>query len=224
MFHRFLTILASSIRAGDCNLRGVNCKLNHASAAPVCALVFGAIGDAQVTSGSVTVTASRTTNLQPDQALFAVTVTTPLTSSRDDALNALGGSGITLANLTGVMTTTLYPSTGPTQNILQWTFNLPVAISDMKTTVALLNSVAQGLAKKNNGLSISFGVQATQVSPQLQQSMPCPVAGLLSDARAQAQSLASAAGMNVGSVLAMSSPTSNSATCSLTVKFAAFPY
>jgi uncharacterized protein YggE len=192
----------------------------------LCSLICTAIACAQVTSSSVTVTASRTTNLQPDQVVFGVTVTTPLTGTRDDALNALGGSGITLANLTGVITTTLYPQTnvGSPQTVLQWTFSLPVSISDMKTTVALLSSVAQGLAKKNNGLSISFGVQATQVSAQLQQSMPCPVAGLISDARAQAQTMAGAANINLGSILAMSSPTSAGATCSLTVKFAAFPY
>jgi hypothetical protein len=193
-----------------------------------CVLIFSVVGAAQVTSSSVTVTASRTTNLQPDQVVFAVTVTTPVTSSRDDALSALGGSGITLANLSGVSTTMLYPSTGVTPlaplTVLQWSFSLPVSISDMKATVALLSSVAQSQAKKNNGVSISFGVQATQVSAQLQQSTPCPIAGLLSDARTQAQTMAGAASMNVGSVLAMSSPTATGASCSLTVKFAAFPY
>ena len=109
----------------------------------VCSLICSAIGGAQVTSSSVTVTATRTTNVQPDQAVFGVTVTAPLTSSREDALNALGGSGITLANLTGVNTTTVYPTNvGPSQTLLQWSFSLPVSISDMKTTVALLSSVA----------------------------------------------------------------------------------
>ena len=36
--------------------------------------------------------------------------------------------------------------------------------------------------------------------------------------------MASAANMNLGSILAMSSPTAAGATCALTVKFAAFPY
>jgi hypothetical protein len=180
---------------------------------------------AQVTSSSVTVTASRTTNLQPDQVVFGVTVTTPLTSSRDDAVNALGGSGITLANLTGVFTTTLYPDTSNKPlTVLQWNFSLPASISDTKNTVALLSSVAKNLVQKNNGLSISFGIQASQVSAQLQQSQSCPVADLITDARAQAQTLANTASMTIGSILAMSSPTSTNSTCALTVKFAAFPY
>jgi uncharacterized protein YggE len=192
----------------------------------ICSLFLIANAGAQVTSGSVTVTASRTTNLLPDQAVFAVTVTTPLTGSSDDAVNALGGTGITLANLTSVNTTTVYDPLDPVTNttVLQWIFSLPVSISDMKTTVALLGSAAQALAKKNNGLSISFGVQGTLVSARLLQSTTCPVAGLISDARAQAQTMASAASMNVGSILAMSSLSAIGATCSLTVKFAAFPY
>jgi hypothetical protein len=184
------------------------------------------IADAQVTTSSVTVTASRTTNLQPDQVVYGVTLTTPVSGTRDDALNALGGSGITLANLTRVYSTTIYPSgsyTNP-QDVLQWNFSLTVSLSDMKNTNALLSSIASSLAKKNNGQSISISVQGTQVSTALQQSQPCPVADLISDARAQAQTLASPASMTVGAILAMSSPTPAGSPCTLTVKFAAFPY
>ena len=184
-------------------------------------LLLTAVVFAQVTTSSVTVTASRTSNLQPDQVVYAVVVTTPLTSSRDDAVNALSGSGITLANFTGVYTTTIYPNNTSSQTVLQWNFSLTASISDVKNTLALLSSVASSLAKKNNGLSISFSTQSNQVSAQLQQSQPCSVAGLISDARAQAQTMASAASMTVGAILAMSSPTTN---CTLTVKFAAFPY
>jgi hypothetical protein len=188
-------------------------------------LIFTAAACAQVTSSSVTVTASRSTNLQPDQIVFGVAVTTPVTGTRDDAVNALGGSGITVANFTGVYTNTLYQSgTNAPLNVLQWNFSLTAPISDVKTTVGLLTTVASGVAKKNNGISVSFSVQGTQVSAQLQQSQSCPVAGLISDARSQAQTLGNTAGLNVGAILAMSSPGSATSTCVLTVKFAAFPY
>lgn len=188
-------------------------------------LILTAAACAQVTSSSVTVTASRPTNLQPDQIVFGVAVTTPVTGTRDDAVNALGGSGITAANFTGVYTNTLYQSgTNAPLNVLQWNFSLTAPISDIKTTVGLLTTIASGVAKKNNGISVSFSVQGTQVSAQLQQSQACPVAGLISDARSQAQTLGNAAGMNVGAILAMSSPGSSTSGCALTVKFAAFPY
>jgi uncharacterized protein YggE len=187
-------------------------------------LVFTAAACAQVTSSSVTVTASRSTNLQPDLVVITVGVTTPLTGTRDDAVNALGGSGITVANFIGVYTNTLYPSgTNTPLNVLQWNFSLTAPIADFKTTVGLLTTVASGVAKKNNGISVSFSIQGTQVSAQLAQSQPCPIAGLISDARTQAQTLASAAGVTLGGILAMSSPGSTTSACLLTVKFSAFP-
>lgn len=188
-------------------------------------LIFcAALGFAQVTSGSITVTASRTLNVQPDQAVYAVSVQTPLTGTRDDALGALAGSGITLANFTGVTTTTTYLFNNASQTVLLWTFTLPVAISDMKTTQSLLATVSQTAAKKNNGITVSFSVQTVQASPALLASQQCPTSGLLSDARTQAQTLASAANLNLGTVLALSAPVQTGISCSLTVKFAAFPY
>jgi uncharacterized protein YggE len=184
-------------------------------------LVFAAAACAQVTSSSVTVTASRATNLQPDQIVFGVAVTTPVTATRDDAVNALGGSGIMVANFTGVYTTTTYLSGSNTPvTLLQWNFSLTAPISDIKTTVGLLTTVASATAKKNNGFSVSFSIQGTQVSAQLAQSQQCPIAGLVSDARTQAQTLADSAGVTLGGILAMSSPGS---ACMLTVKFSAFP-
>src|SRR5229473_2184173 len=57
---------------------------------------------AQTDSNSITVVASRTASLQADQAVFGVAVTSGLNASFEDALGALQGSGITLANFTGV--------------------------------------------------------------------------------------------------------------------------
>lgn len=201
-------------------------------------LVFG-----QLDSNSITVTASRSTALQADQAVFTVYVQSGLNTSLDDVLGALAGSGITLANfndvyggnqltfLTNPFLTTS-PSTAPAPTI-DWSFTLPVAISQIKATAASLTSLQQNIAQKNNGLTLSFRVSGTQVSPQLQQSQTCSVSDLVSDARAKAQKLANAAGVNLGNILAMSTSISSStgsmpvtqwfdtsgASCSLTVKF-----
>ncbi|HYW46373.1 MAG TPA: SIMPL domain-containing protein [Bryobacteraceae bacterium] len=190
-------------------------------------LAFG-----QATTNSITVTASRNANVQPDQVVFGVKVDAPLTASRDDAVSALQGSGITLANLTGVTTVQQYDSKGQaTVSLIEWTFSLPVAIADMKSTIALLSTVQTSNAQKNNGIAISFGVQGTQVSPQAQQALSCALSDLIGDANAQAQKMASAAGKGLGPLLAMGSATVASTpgvlfaspvytpVCSLTVKY-----
>jgi uncharacterized protein YggE len=191
-----------------------------------------AFGQAPPTSNWITVTATLTANIQPDQVVFSVSVTTPTTSSLTDALNVLQGSGITAANLTGLSTVQQYNNKGlVTQTVLQWTFSLPVAFSNMKSTIGLLSAVQASNAAQNNNISISFSITGTQVSPQAQAAQQCSVVDLLSDAQAQAQKLASAAGKGLGPVLAMSSATTatqsaalasspvSTPACSMTVKF-----
>src|SRR5260370_31326366 len=66
------------------------------------ALVSGSLAFAQLDSNSITVSASRSGTLQPDQALFVVSVQSDLNTSLNDVLAALQGSGITSANFSGV--------------------------------------------------------------------------------------------------------------------------
>ena len=215
-------------------------------------LIFGfvmtaALAFGQVESNSVTVTASQSVNLQPDQVLFGVYVTASINSSLDDVLAAVKGSGITIANFSSVGNSSLIGivtvGTPPPPNI-QWSFSLAVPFAQMKATVTALTSLQQSNIQSNSGFALSFSVQGTQVSASAQQSQVCSITGLITDATAQAQKLASAAGLNLGSILAMSSGTlspvvSNSVqvfgtfssiagttlqSCALTVKFAVTRY
>jgi hypothetical protein len=212
----------------------------------VALLASPSLVSAQTDANSITVVASRNASLQADLAVFGVAVTSGLNASLDDVLGALQGSGITLANFTGVSTptlsfigipTALVPVTSAPPPSLQWSFTLAVPLSKIKDTITTLTSVQQNTAKKNNGLSVTFQVQGSQVSPQALQSQTCALPDLIADARAQAQKLADAAGMGVGVILAMSSATSvptattaglssfllgavPSPNCILTVKFA----
>ena len=86
-------------------------------------LLASALAFAQSSPNSITVTASRTNNPQPDQVVFQGTVTSPLTTSRDDAIAALQGSGIGLANFSGVSTTQTYNGKQYVTS-LQWNFTL----------------------------------------------------------------------------------------------------
>jgi len=183
----------------------------------------------QLDSNSIIVTASRSTALQADQAVFTVDVQSGLNTGLDDVLGAIAGSGITLANFNGVNSgsqltfltnpfLTTSPSSAPAPT-LDWSFSLPVAISQIKATAASLTILQQNIAQKNSGLTLSFRVLGTQVSRQLQQSQTCSVSDLVSDARAEAQKLANAAGVTLGNILAMSTSISSNTSCSLTVKF-----
>ena len=185
---------------------------------------------------SITVTATRPSNAQPDQILLSVDVLTGTDATRDDVLSALQGSIVTAANFSSVRTVQQYIVNG-TQNQavqdLDWTFTLTAPLANFKTTLSQLTALQQIVAQKKNGMSVSFSVQGTQVSPQAQQGVTCSASDLLSDARTQAQKMAVAAGAAVGSVLAMSGATVAQPAsgalfsspdyvpmCSMTVKFA----
>jgi uncharacterized protein YggE len=191
------------------------------------------LGQTSSTDKSVTVTASRANSAAPDQALIAVTVSSPTDSSRDDVLAALQGSSISVANFESVYTATNYLPQGRSEDSLQWTFSLTAPLNNLKTTTAQLAALQQAIAQKKNGMSLSFSVRGTQASPQALAAQNCALTDLISDARAQAQKMAVAAGGTVGAVLAISG--SSNATppgsglfatptyvplCSLTVKFA----
>ncbi len=174
-----------------------------------CSLAFGQIG-----SDSITVSASDNTSLQPDQAVYGITVQSGVNTGLDDVLAALQGSGITIANFSGVTTLgqvilSALGSVPPTSPLtLAWTFSLPVPLSNTKTTVASLTTLEQNIAKQNNGMALSFSIVGTQVSQQLAQAQTCSLAGLIATATTEAQSLASAANVTVGRILALSSSTS----------------
>jgi hypothetical protein len=183
----------------------------------VCA-ISASLGYGQIDSNAVTVTASRNASLQPDTVLFGVTVTSGFNTGLDDVIAALAGSGITAANFSSLSSPQVIPGFSPgtgiitlppsPQPMLQWNFTLPVPLSKLKDTSTTLTNVQQSIAKKNAGLAMSFSIQGTQVSQQLQQSQPCIVSDLLADARTQAQKLADAAGLTLGQILALSSSTS----------------
>lgn len=168
-----------------------------------CSLAFG-----QLDSNSITVTASNNASLQPDQAIFSVTVQSPLSTGLDDVLAALQGSGITAANLSGVSTNNQFGVPVPPQPTLVWSFNLPAPLANTKATVASLTTLSQNIAKANNGLALSFNIVGTQVSQQLAQSQTCSLSGLIASATTQAQALAAVGGVTLGAISALSSSTS----------------
>lgn len=153
--------------------------------------MIGAPAFGQLQTDTLTITANRQISLQPDQIVFSVQVVAPETAGIDDVVAQVAVVGISAANLAGVS------SYGNGE--LAWNFTLAAPISQASTTTASLVQLSQ-----QNNQGVTFYVQGTQVSQALAQSQPCSQASLISDAQAQAQSLAAAAGFTVGPVLAVS--------------------
>ena len=204
-------------------------------------LLFAPLLFGQLDSNSVTVTASSTANLPPDQVVFSIMVSSGpgQSTSLTDVVGALQPIAITVANFTGLNNV---ESPNPNQPPpIIWDFSLPAPLAKIKETVARLTALQQTLPNQNNGLRMSFGIQGTQVSQQLQQSQPCVLADLLAQAHTQAQNLATAAGFALDVIQAMSSTVttsvsnqaetlssfllgSSSAPCTVTVKFGLIRY
>jgi hypothetical protein len=190
-------------------------------------LVFCSVAFGQLESNSITVSASNNASLQADQADFSIVVQSSLTTSLDNVLTALQGSGITAANLSNVDTIQQYANGSTSSLALLWTFSLPVPLMNTKTIIASLTTLQQTIGAQNSGLTLSFAIAGTQVSPQLAQSQPCSFSSLITSATTQAQSLAAAGGLTLGSITALASSTSNvvanpyatAPPCAITVTF-----
>ncbi len=193
---------------------------------------------AQLSSNSITVTATRTTYLSPDQVSFSVTVAAPLTASFDQVVAALAGAGITAENLSSVSPASIVFTGNPSvlsAPTLDWTFTSQVPLAQLKTTIAMLTNLQKTIAQNNSGLSLTFSASGLQVSPQLQQAQTCSLSGLISDAQAQAQAMAAAGGLGLNGISALSSVTNSTTgsgptnaiylpttfTCTLTVRYGA---
>ncbi len=205
---------AQAIAAAAGLKAGALLAMTTASGSPACSLtatfalgvLFG-LNDQH----TITITASRSTSLQPDQALISLTVTSRLTYTQDAIAAALTQAGISGATFTGVNSTPVGVTTNgvaaaAAQSVLQWSYTLGVPIAQAGSTVALLLAANQNFAKTDASLSLTFFVEGLQVSPALQASQSCDESGLVNDANATAQKLATAAGVSVGPILSLGSP------------------
>ncbi len=181
---------------------------------------------AQIATGSVTVTVSQTAALQPGQSVFSVEVDSPFTASLSSIVARLSGVGITASNLTNIVSTLVPPPAnivgvvGTSTPTLGWLFQLTVPFSSQKSVAASLAALQNTISQNNSGLALSFSVSSTSSSGQASSS--CNLASLVSDARTQAQALASAASQALGGIIGLSSSVSTATTapCSMAVKYA----
>jgi hypothetical protein len=153
--------------------------------------------------------------------VFAVDVISGLDTSLDDVIALLQGTGISAANLQALneYSYSVGTGTGPQTPTLDWRFTFTTPFAKNKDTITTLTNLQTTIAKKNNGVTMSFSIQGTQSSAQ---PPACSLSDMLTSAKTQAQKLADGGGVSVGNILAMSSPTG--LVCSLTAKFALLRY
>jgi len=166
-------------------------------------LLFAArLAAADLDSNSVTVTATRTVSAQPDQVALSVDLLATPDVALDDVLARLKGSGITAADLNGV-----YTSYGvqyvAANRFLDWNFNLNVAFTKMKDTLKALKALQTSIPAIQDSPALTFSVTGTRYSADALAAQSCPLPALVSDARRQADAMASAAGMKTGAIVSL---------------------
>jgi hypothetical protein len=148
--------------------------------------LLASVAGCAMAQSSLTVTASRPANAAADLVVLSVDVSTPNDTGRDAVFAALQGSIVTPANFTGLGSSYQYVVGNLlSSNGLDWRFSVTAPIGNFKSTVTQLQALQQSVAQKKNGMSVSFSVSGTQVSPQAQQSITCAATDLLADARAR---------------------------------------
>lgn len=170
---------------------------------------------AQFNPTTITVTATQPVMPQFDQVVFSVVVG----SGFDKSLNTVttvSSVGLTSTNLVAV--TSIPPRPDVSQPALQWIFQLAVPFTKQKSTNAALTSLQNTIGDNDSGLSLTYTVASAQVSGQ--QAPSCDFPSLIASARSQAQTLASAGGLSLGSVAGISSLANpGSPICALTVSY-----
>jgi hypothetical protein len=142
---------------------------------------------AQLDSGTITITAGRNVQLPADQYHIYIYLNAAQGSSLEDALTLLPGSGITPADLQ------------QGSNGQFWIFELTGPLSELKDKLAPINRIAQ--AQKDGAVSYSVNTQVSADAAKAVEACPAPT--LVSEARAQAQKIAAAAGFGAGSIISL---------------------
>jgi uncharacterized protein YggE len=164
---------------------------------PACSLTM-TFGGGQNSQRTLTVSASRTINVTPDQVTLAAYVDTTVDGTLDDAVAALAGTGFTGANLLNV--SPLYSQSGN-----EWQFSATVPLAKIIDSLAALQKAQNGVSGTAGVVTaVSFAVQGTQVSSDLAAAQDCTKPALVADAQAYARRVAAAAGLSLNGILAIS--------------------
>jgi len=147
----------------------------------------------------LTITASRQSNIQPDQVSLTVYVYSDPDQTLDSVLAALPGTKIAATDLSNVSMPSSVNTLGFDINPqLEWIFAPTVSFSDLNSVVVVL-----GALQTKSPVRVSYFYLNATASPQAMASQPCPYPSLINDAQAQAGKLAAAAGVTLGPIVSL---------------------
>lgn len=167
---------------------------------------------AQLDSDSITVVAYRISDVEPARIPFAITAEVPNSTSLDELLAAAKDIGLAASDFRSIFCDELRPPL-PTGSPLvrancTWSFEKSVPLAGVETTARALSSLRAAWARQTPPRDLRFSTGAPDVSGLT--AANCSWRDLIADARTKATELAGTAGLQVGPVLALGDPASQS--------------
>jgi uncharacterized protein DUF541 len=166
--------------------------------------LFALCASAFAQTDGITVTVSRTIDLNPDQITLSLAVLTDPAVTLDQVLQATQALGLDASTFS---TINFLPSYGPPppRSNLSYVFNLTIAFSKLSETNDKLVAVRRSLADASPAMDVQLN--SLVVSPTdaaLDRARQGALPQLLADAKQRGDQLARAASVNLGGVLGLS--------------------
>ena len=166
---------------------------NHLLALMLLVSVQAAFG--QLDDNTLSITSTRAVSTRTDDFQILVSAETPIDFTLDATIRALEGTGVTASHLVDMNNRANSRVTDLSgAQITAWIFRLTLPFSKLNEA---LNSLVR--LRAPTGVTMYYSVQSAPAVPA-----PCPWQTLFGDAQIQAQKLASAAGLKMGPILALS--------------------
>lgn len=160
---------------------------------------------AQTALDGITTSASKTITLLPDSAVFTVDVTSASGTTVDQAVAWIKDTGITATNLVGAGTTQDYqpvPPGAPPSLRMVHEFQITVPYARVKEMSDKLRAATTVVADAGGSLSYGLNLSASDDALQLARQRILP--DLIAELKRRADTLAGAAGLQVGSIQSIS--------------------
>ena len=163
----------------------------------ICFLAFGVLLYGQTDGINVTVT--RTVEMAPEEATFNIAVLAEQNSSLDDVLTAIKDSGVAAKDLTGIGSQQYGP--GPSQTRMAFQFALTVPFSKFKDTLDKFTAVRRGFVANGSEMELqTYFITVAASDATREQTRLKILSDLLADAKKKGDSMATTAGLTLGSI------------------------
>lgn len=164
----------------------------------VCGLLFTGLLYAQ--TDAITVTATKTVDLPPEEVTFNLALLTDQDASLEQVLQAVKDSGIATKDLTGIGTQQFGPNANQIRLVYQ--FALTVPFSKLKDTLDKFAAVRRSLVASGSSMELqNYFMTIAATGASREQARQKSIPDLIEDARKNGEFLANAAGVSLGPIL-----------------------